>query len=226
MRGKRNSHELYPSNITVLIGVHNVSKLNEEGRVNASVKAIHVHPDWNVDVDAYDADIAVLELENEIRFTNFIQPICLNDSESLIAVTTDGIVAGFGRTENRKYSNVAKKLEIPILSYHNCTKNKRKLHQFVSARTFCGGPGDGRGVCDGDSGSGLYVTYGDSYYLRGIVSASLMNTVNECNVDTFAVFTDAAKHTEWIRSFGNPNHKLGSEVTSTPAIEQRQVCKF
>ena len=72
----------------------------------------------------------------------------------------------------------------------------------MTARTFCGGPGDGRGICVGDSGSGLYVLYNNRYYLRGIASAAAATNVNDCDINTFSVFTDAKDFCGWIQSGG------------------------
>lgn len=146
----------------------------------------------------YDADIAVIELAYVVQFTNLVQPICLVNDESEIVKITQGIVVGFGKTENGTTSDVANKLKIPIYNYHNCTHASADHAAYVSARTFCGGPADGRGVCEGDSGSGVYVKYNGSFYLRGIVSLSLVNDDSECDVNRPAVFTDVTKHYDWI----------------------------
>jgi hypothetical protein len=56
---------------------------------------IFMHPDWNATSISFDADIAVVLLKNEIKFTDFIQPICLPGSIQNI-VGTKGFVAGYG----------------------------------------------------------------------------------------------------------------------------------
>jgi len=202
MKGKYDSYLFSPNDFTVLLGVHNVSKADETGTVSAKVKSIHIHPDWNVNVHIYDADIAVLELEDEIQFNEFIHPICLALPQSAPAYATNGTAVGFGRTETGRTSNVAQKLDLPISNYHTCTRKSSRHRELVGSRSFCGGPAGGRGVCDGDSGSGLYVMHNEKFYLRGIVSASLMTNVNECNVDAYSMFTDAPKFHDWIKGVG------------------------
>jgi len=204
MKGKYDSYLFSPNDFTVLLGVHNVLKINETGTVSARVRAIHIHPDWNVNVNSYEADIAVIVLENEIQFNEFIHPICLALPQSAPAYASNGTVVGFGRTETREYSKIPQKLDLPISNYHTCTRKSSRHRDLVGSRSFCGGPAGGRGVCDGDSGSGLYVLHNEKFYLRGIVSASLMTNVNECNVDSYAMFTDAPKFYEWMKSIG-PN---------------------
>jgi len=207
MNGKQDYHKFNTCDFSVQLGVHNISNTNEQGRISVSVNSIHIHPDWNVDVESYDADIAILELANEINYNKFIRPICIPEVESAVARASSGTVVGFGNTENRTISDVANKLEIPIYDYKNCSKHSSDHRSLISPRTFCGGSADGHGVCSGDSGTGVYVPYNNAaYYLRGIVSSSLPNIVGECDVTRQAIFTDVPKFYGWIKSGGLDAH--------------------
>ena len=172
---------------------------HEIGRQTVAVKKILIHPDWNPNIASFDADIAILELDEEIKFSNHIQPICLMHPGSNMEYVTKGIVAGFGKSEFSEVEDVARIIDMPIHSYENCVKSKQH-EQLLSHRMFCGGYANGTGVCVGDSGSGLHVVYKDTYYLRGIVSASLYGELHGCNVNAYAVFTDAMKHTDFIET--------------------------
>jgi secreted trypsin-like serine protease len=55
-------------------------------------------------------------------------------------------------------------------------------------------------VCAGDSGGGILVKVSNVYYLRGIVSSSLLTNDYECDVDSYSVFTNVLKFTNWIKS--------------------------
>jgi len=182
-----------------MLGVHNLKKAEELGRISAEIKSINVHKSWNTDVVNFDGDIAILELVNEVQFNNFIRPICLVDDESEIAEASNGIVVSFGQTENKTLSDIANKLDISIRDYHSCSKYSEDRETFASSRTFCGGPADRRGVCSGDSGSGLYVKYNDIFYLRGLVSSILVNKNFECDTHRQAVFTDVPQYYDWIQ---------------------------
>jgi secreted trypsin-like serine protease len=144
-----------------------------------------------------------LELVNEIIFNKFVRPICIPDITSKVANSTSGTVVGYGKTEARTTSNISRKLEIPIYDFLNCTKHSSDHKNMVSSRAFCGGSADGRGVCDGDSGSGVYVKYRGRVYLRGIVSAGLVNAILECDLEQVAVFTDVPHFYGWIKSGGS-----------------------
>lgn len=112
-----------------------------------------------------------------------------------------GIVAGFGKSEDSDIQNVQRVTKVPIISYNDCIKSSD--HEYImSHRTFCGGYANGTGVCIGDSGSGLVVSFNGQFFLRGIVSASLYGTKYGCNLNTRSVFTDVVKFSSWINSGG------------------------
>jgi len=188
--------------ITVLLGVHDLSKRYEAGRNHYGVQNINIHPDWNPNTETYDADIAVMVLETEVTFSRHIQPICLIDSNSSLATRTEGVVVGYGKDEDpqKLHLNIPKSIKLPIHQNEDCFLKNYELARFSSNRTFCGGNGNGTGICQGDSGSGLVVTDGTAYYLRGIVSASLNNMTYGCDVDTYSIFTNVLKFTDWINS--------------------------
>jgi len=182
-----------------MLGVQNYKKAEELGRISVGFKSITIHRHWNTNEPSFDADIAILELANEVQFNNYIRPICLADDDSEIAEISKGTVVGFGITENGTPSDIANKLEIAITDYHSCILKSRDISTFASARTFCGGPADGRGVCSGDSGSGVYVKHNEIFYLRGLVSSGLINNNYECDTHRQAVFTDVPEYYDWIK---------------------------
>lgn len=59
----------------------------------------------------------------------------------------------------------------------------------------------GTGVCNGDSGGGMYFEENGSYTLRGIVSQirASESALNFCDPNHYVVFTDAAHYLDWIQ---------------------------
>ncbi|KAL7043123.1 hypothetical protein ACKWTF_001400 [Chironomus riparius] len=197
MEGKQRNHVFDPKDIFVILGAHNLEARHEPDRVTASVRAIHVHHDWNPFVVSFDADIAILELANNVNFNEFIQPICIAAPKSEAALKTDGVVVGFGRSENRRIENIARVITSPIHSHQFCA-NSSDHETLLTHRTFCGGFANGTSVCEGDSGSGLIVKHNGVYYLRGIVSASLYDTLIGCNINSYSIYTDTLEFYSWI----------------------------
>ncbi|CAG9811223.1 unnamed protein product [Chironomus riparius] len=186
------------SEIIVQLGVYDLKRTIEIGRIPYAVETVNVHSSWNTLSEPYDYDIAVLVLDTEVTFNKFIQPICMPNL-NIVSIKT-GIVVGFGKSEDttKVHENIPKMLETPIHSNEDCFFHEYRLVKLSSKRTFCGGTGTGIGVCRGDSGGGLIVNDGGAYYLRGIVSSSLIGGPHGCDVDTYSVYTDVTKYIDWI----------------------------
>ncbi|XP_070492363.1 chymotrypsin-like protease CTRL-1 [Chironomus tepperi] len=194
---KQKNYVLAPKDIFVILGAHNLEARDEPGRITSSVRDIHIHYEWNPFVASYDADIAILKLGSNFYFNEYIQPICIAAPNSQAALKTDGIVVGYGRSENKKVENIARIITSPIVPYQFCANNS--YHEsLLTHRTFCGGFANGTSVCVGDSGSGLIVKHGAVYYLRGIVSSSLYDLNNGCDINSYSVFTDTLEFYSWI----------------------------
>lgn len=166
---------------------------------------------------SFDADIAIITLEDPVQFTKYIQPICLNPSNA-----TNGIVVGYGKSEDltKEHENIPKIIDTPIHDNANCFLKNHDLVDLSSNRTFCGGNGNGQGVCTGDSGSGLYVFSQQAFYLRGVVSSSLFSFGQSCDVDTYSVFTDVNHFNGWIED------NLEGSVSSAVVDYEKQIKKL
>lgn len=200
IHGKDNAYKFMAENITVILGAHNISNLNEEGRISVGVKKIQIHQDWNIKADSFDADIAILTLKEEIEYTKYIQPICLIYPDSVVATVSSGYSVGYGKSEDgtKEHEDVLKFIRTPIHSSNeDCFYTNEFLLKLSSPRTFCGGTRGGTGVCLGDSGNGLFVSHEGVYFIRGIVSASLLS-LQSCDAYNYAVFTNVLKFYNWI----------------------------
>lgn len=70
--------------ILVLLGRHNLKVTAEKGSETRAAEEISIHPDWKVDDQKYDADLAILHLDRNVEFSTFIQPICLTYDEEVL----------------------------------------------------------------------------------------------------------------------------------------------
>lgn len=200
--------------ILIVLGGFDLEKKYEAGRETIPPVKIHIHPDWNHQSVSYDGDIALLELERKIYFNDYIQPICLWES-NIDPIASSGVIVGYGRSEDstKKHENTPKSITVPIHTQENCFLTQPGLAKISSTRTFCAGAADGNGVCSGDSGGGILVNINSVFYLRGIVSSSLvMNGL--CDLNSYAVFTNVLKYKDWITSQG----KLSSPVVNNDRV--------
>jgi secreted trypsin-like serine protease len=202
---KQNSNAvpLRAKDIEVHIGRHDIENTDERDYIVSNIRRIIVHPDWLETTDAsHDADLALLILENPVRYGFNIRPVCLwrgtNNIDAIVNRT--GMVVGWGRQENRTTSNVPWMVEIPVIADSTCLRADSAFSQITSERTFCGHTNDGSGPCNGDSGGGFYMRVGQQWELRGIVAASLANPNDSavCFLKKPAVYADVAKFIDWI----------------------------
>lgn len=113
-----------------------------------SIKTITVHPDWNPLEIRYDADIAILELENLATFSDLVQPVCLPSTDLNVFALT-GRVVGWGKSETTEKNEVKpKQVEIPAYANDACFFADYRFAQFGSPRTFCAGE-RGKTPCQG-----------------------------------------------------------------------------
>lgn len=135
------------------IGKHKLLEWSEEGYVQSGASKIVTHPDWDVNSDRYDSDIAIAFLSKKVAFTNFIRPICLwsNPSSDIRDVTgIKGVVVGWGKTENNTIATEPQLVEVPIVNEGECLRSNERFTVITSERTFCAGDRKGTGPCNGN----------------------------------------------------------------------------
>lgn len=161
---------------------------------------ILVHKSYSTTGVAHD--IALIKLSTDIKFTDFVQPVCVWDKGDDRYVLRDktGFIVGFGGTGKASISQVLNEAELPVVDNQVCTdSNPTVLGGLLTGNMYCAGRRDGVNACNGDSGGGMFFLFGDRYYVRGIVSftASDKNTAL-CDPFEYVVFTDVARYVSWI----------------------------
>ncbi|KAK1124532.1 hypothetical protein K0M31_006880 [Melipona bicolor] len=174
-----NNVNLPPGTFLVSLGRYRLRDWRGNGSVNREVEDYKLHPDYDGSGNA-DSDLAVLVLRESVPYTSVIKPICLWSGSSLLSnvVGKVGHVVGWGRDEaGNRYVQEPRQTKSPIVAQEVCLWSNRNFVAFTSNRTFCAGERNGSGPCNGDSGSGfvIYNNETDRYYLRGVVSRSLLD---------------------------------------------------
>lgn len=208
----KSRNRLNARDFLLLFGAHDLNSTSESGVYSAAPGKIFIHPDWNPHALNYDADIAALILDDPVPSTKFIKPVCIASSGIDIA---EGHVTGWGKSEDetKVHENIPKELKMPIWDNEHCFLESNEFTAISSRRTFCGGSRDGRGVCSGDSGGGLFVKSNGAFYVKGLVSASLVRD-GKCDVSNFSIFTDISQFYSWIL---NPSEQSAQVRQPNPA---------
>lgn len=76
IQDKNSETPLEANEIVILLGRYNISRV-ELGSEIRGVTVINVHPRWNPRDPKFEGDMAVLELDRAVQFSELIQPICL-----------------------------------------------------------------------------------------------------------------------------------------------------
>lgn len=185
---------LLARDLTILLGAHNISRKVETGRQYVSVKAIHIHDKWNPATTDYEGDVAVIELTENVRFNNYIRPICI--AKTAISAGSSGMVTGWGYHNDAEIiSEVLRKVQLPVLSLRECFRNDVGLANIIWDEAFCAGK-EGAGVCKGDSGSGFFVERDGKVHIAGIVSSSVARSCSKANI---ALYSDVHKYSGFIQ---------------------------
>ncbi|XP_053683628.1 chymotrypsinogen A-like [Sabethes cyaneus] len=107
---------------------------------------------------------AATGLNTIISFSNYVQPACMNLEPNITGQY--GTVIGWGLTEYDETSSILKKADIPVIEPVACLKTDRVLFgQTLDDGLFCAGYTNGTGVCNGDSGGGLFFRRSNKWFL-------------------------------------------------------------
>ncbi|KAG4078193.1 hypothetical protein HA402_002245 [Bradysia odoriphaga] len=178
-----------PHEVVLYLGRHNIVDPIDAAVKTVHVKEIVIHSDYMTNGTSYDADIAIVVMQERVQFTELIRPICLWDGDDSISSVEGqlGTVVGWGRDEVGNILTVEpKKITIPVVSEAECLRSSDTYRYITSQRTFCAGDRNGTGPCNGDSGSGLAFKINNKWMLRGIVSAALADPISStCNLGTY-----------------------------------------
>jgi len=88
---------LEPNEIKVYVGRHDLDDEDEIDGNDKVVSEIIIHQDWKPSETNFDADIAILKLQDKLVFSIRVQPICLPTSNEIVE---NGALAGWGLNEN------------------------------------------------------------------------------------------------------------------------------
>ncbi|EAT47846.1 AAEL001077-PA [Aedes aegypti] len=197
--------------LSVQVGVNAVG--SPEGKVFNALK-IHRHPGFSL-FDLKD-DIALIELESPVQFSESILPVCISERTSLDPGKL-GAVVGWGFTENDIKSTKLKLAKLPVIEEIECKRKEPELYgRVLTSKVFCAGYTNGTSACNGDSGGGIVFERGDAWYLGGIVSfTKAKEGEDRCLSTTYTVFTKVTSYLSWIESVTNTDfsNEYGIEKT-------------
>ncbi|KAJ8669812.1 hypothetical protein QAD02_001071 [Eretmocerus hayati] len=159
----------------VRLGDHDLSSYYDNARaVELRIERQICHPNYKPSTG--ENDIAILRLQDEVRFSDYVRPICLPNNDNSLSGNLAGnlpYVAGWGSTYfNGPPSSTLLEAQVPIVDIRDCQKAYRMFRgNLIDDRIICAGyKQGGKDACQGDSGGPLMIPRHSRFYLIGIVS--------------------------------------------------------
>ncbi|XP_055705680.1 chymotrypsin-2-like [Phlebotomus papatasi] len=140
-----------PGNTRIIVGALQLSS----GGTNMATARIENHPNYNGNTLAND--ICALQTSANIGFSNTVQPMAMGSNH--VGGGVGATAAGWGRIgTNLPLANTLQWLNVQTLTNADCRARHNIINrQFVHDNTICTFTRQGEGMCNGDSGSALFV---------------------------------------------------------------------
>uniref|UniRef100_A0A0P6J6A4 Mannan-binding lectin serine protease 1 n=1 Tax=Heterocephalus glaber TaxID=10181 RepID=A0A0P6J6A4_HETGA len=224
LRSQRRGNTVVPvskEHITVYLGLHDVR--DKSAAVNSSATRVVLHPDFNI--QNYNHDIALVQLQEPVPLGPHVMPVCLPRSEPEgPAPHMLGLVAGWGISSpnvtvdeiissgTRTLSDILQYVKLPVVPHAECKASyaSRSGNYSVTENMFCAGYYEGgKDTCLGDSG-GAFVTLDDlhqHWVVQGLVS---WGGPEECgSKQVYGVYTKVSNYMDWLWEQMSSQHSAG-----------------
>uniref|UniRef100_A0A8D3D839 ST14 transmembrane serine protease matriptase a n=1 Tax=Scophthalmus maximus TaxID=52904 RepID=A0A8D3D839_SCOMX len=155
-----------PGTWEAYLGLHKQGKLGG-AVVKRNLKQIIPHPNYNA--FTFDNDIALMELDSPVTYSDYIRPICLPSPQHDFPNGNTVWITGWGATREGGFAaTVLQKAQVRIINHSVCDK---LMGGQLTSRMLCAGVlSGGVDACQGDSGGPLSSPSGTRMFLAGVVS--------------------------------------------------------
>ncbi|XP_008307205.1 ST14 transmembrane serine protease matriptase a isoform X2 [Cynoglossus semilaevis] len=180
-----------PSTWEAYFGLHEQRKIGSHV-VKKNLKQVIPHPNYNA--YTFDNDIALMELDSPLTYSDYIRPICLPSAQHEFMTGSTVWISGWGATREGGYgASILQKAQVRIINKDVCNK---LMGGQITSRMLCAGVlTGGVDACQGDSGGPLSSPAGSRMFLAGVVSWG-----EGCaRRDKTGIYTTVTKFIGWIK---------------------------
>lgn len=186
-----------PEDLTAVLGGNDLTDSKNIKKIG--VEKIIIHPDYSLENNNYDADLALLQLEDPLDFKTIptIKPICLwqGTYETSEIEGTSGLLTGIDRDKLVKKQNIPMLAKAEIQSQLTCLRSNTIYLKITSNRTLCVDVLEKSIKSKIFSGNGVMVkSDNNKWTLVGITVASV------AELDTNVICVEVARFKEWIQA--------------------------
>ncbi|XP_041439310.1 enteropeptidase isoform X2 [Xenopus laevis] len=186
---------LIPSNWKARLGLHTNLNLTQPQIVTQMIDRIVINPQYNRRTK--DSDIVMMHLQFKVNYSDYIQPICLPETNQEFTGGINCSIAGWGRTESGgPIPNILQEAEIPLISNHKCQQQMPEYN--ITDNMVCGGYEQGGiDTCQGDSGGPMMCKQNNEWFLVGVTSFGF----GCAQPSRPGVYARVTQFTNWIKNF-------------------------
>ncbi|KAM3933981.1 enteropeptidase [Leptodactylus fuscus] len=159
---------LIPANWRAVLGMHDSANTNFPQIESRLIDQIVINPHYNR--RNKHSDIVMMHMELPVSYTDYIQPICLPESQDVFPLGLHCAIAGWGRTESQgPVPNILQEAQVPLISNEKCQLQMPEYN--ISNAMICAGYEEGGiDTCQGDSGGPLMCQVENRWLLVGVTS--------------------------------------------------------
>ncbi|PNF38946.1 hypothetical protein B7P43_G07030 [Cryptotermes secundus] len=180
-------------------------KLTNDGAqpINYLVEEVIQHPQYKP--PAKYNDVALLKLDRQVEFSEFIRPACLHQTDTFQINKT--VATGWGRIDYaEKKSDVLLKVVLSIIDNRQCNGLyemdgvTRELKDGIVPSMMCAGELEGgKDTCQGDSGGPIQITRHNNQCLYSIIGITSFGKFCAAK-NAPGVYTRVSSFVPWIES--------------------------
>lgn len=178
--------------VIVILGFYTVD--DRSGLYGRSVKSIQVHREYNA--TTMSNDIALIELNREIIFTDTIKPIRFGCDFTQPDTRTQITGTGLTNDIDKKLSPSLQWTNVTTISNERC----RTFYSSIHSTNVCTIGKQKQGACHGDSGTPLINVENETQIQIGVLS---WGALNRCELGYPSVFTRVSNYIDWIEEHAN-----------------------
>ncbi|KAM4566808.1 ST14 transmembrane serine protease matriptase a [Odontesthes bonariensis] len=155
-----------PGTWEAYLGLH-IQRQTASHVVKRNLIRIIPHPNYNS--FTFDNDIALMELDSPVAYSDHIRPICLPSSQHDFPASETVWITGWGATrEGGNAATALQKAQVRIINHSVCND---LMGGAITSRMLCAGVlSGGVDACQGDSGGPLSSPGKKGMFLAGVVS--------------------------------------------------------
>ncbi|KAM3916905.1 transmembrane protease serine 9-like [Leptodactylus fuscus] len=166
---------------TIYLGAYNLSDLQDPRIVVRQVKQVLINPYFTN--EGSSGDIALVELEKPVTFTNLVYPISLPSKSVNLPEGTRCWATGWGAIKDRvplTDPKILQEIQVSLISNTNCESMYQSSlgynpkFKLIQKDMLCAGYKEGKkDTCQGDSGGPLVCKVNGAWVQMGIISWGL-----------------------------------------------------